>query len=254
MFTERKMKILVPVKRVVDANIKVKVTPEGTIETASLKKAMNPFDEIALEQAVQLKEKGIAKEVVAVSVGQSDCADTLKVALAMGADRAILISTEEQLEPLNIAKLLKVLVERENPQLVIAGKQSVDTDANQVGQMLAALCDWPQATHASAMEVEGQKVKVTREIDGGLEVIEVTLPAVITADLRLNAPRYVTLPMMMKAKKKPQEVIKAEEFGVNLTPHVQLISIEAPEARKVGVILKSVDELIDKLKNEAKVL
>lgn len=248
------MKILVPVKRVVDANIKVKVSPEGTIETASLKKAMNPFDEIALEQAVQLKEKGVAKEVVAVSIGKSDSSETLKVALAMGADRAILIETEEVIEPLGIAKLLKALTERENPQLIIAGKQGVDTDANQVGQMLSALCDWPQATHASSLEVIGDKAKVTIEVDGGLETLELTLPAVVTSDLRLSAPRYVTLPMMMKAKRKPQEVIKAETSGVDLKKHVELLTVEAPEARKVGVMLSNVDELIDRLKNEAKVL
>ena len=176
------MKILVPVKRVVDANIKVKVSPEGTIETASLKKAMNPFDEIALEQAVQLKEKGVAKEVVAVSIGKSDSSETLKVALAMGADRAILIETEDVIEPLGIAKLIKALAEKENPQLIIAGKQGVDTDANQVGQMLSALCDWPQATHASSLEVTGDKAKVTIEVDGGLETLELTLPAVVTSD------------------------------------------------------------------------
>lgn len=248
------MKILVPVKRVVDANIKVKVSPEGTIETASLKKAMNPFDEIALEQAVQLKEKGVAKEVVAVSIGKSDSSETLKVALAMGADRAILIETEDVIEPLGIAKLLKALAERENPQLIIAGKQGVDTDANQVGQMLSALCDWPQATHASSLEVTGDKAKVTIEVDGGLETLELTLPAVVTSDLRLSAPRYVTLPMMMKAKRKPQEVIKAETLGVDLKKHVELLTVEAPEARKVGVMLSNVDELIDRLKNEAKVL
>ncbi len=248
------MKILVPVKRVVDANIKVKVSPEGTIETASLKKAMNPFDEIALEQAVQLKEKGVAKEVVAVSIGKSDSSETLKVALAMGADRAILIETEDVIEPLGIAKLLKALAERENPQLIIAGKQGVDTDANQVGQMLSALCDWPQATHASSLEVSGDKAKVTIEVDGGLETLELTLPAVVTSDLRLSAPRYVTLPMMMKVKRKPQEVIKAETLGVDLKKHVELLTVEAPEARKVGVMLSNVDELIDRLKNEAKVL
>ncbi len=248
------MKILVPVKRVVDANIKVKVTPEGTIETASLKKAMNPFDEIALEQAVQMKEKGAAKEVIAVSIGKSDSTETLKVALAMGADRAILIETDDVIEPLGVAKLLKVLVEKENPQLVITGKQGVDTDANQVGQMLSALCGWPQATHASSLEVVGDKAKVTVEVDGGLEMLELSLPAVVTSDLRLSAPRYVTLPMMMKAKKKPQEIIKADTLGVNLSKHVELLTIEAPEARKVGVMLSSVDELIDRLKNEAKVL
>ncbi|MBS4846234.1 MAG: electron transfer flavoprotein subunit beta/FixA family protein [Burkholderiales bacterium] len=248
------MKILVPVKRVVDANIKVKVSPEGTIETASLKKAMNPFDEIALEQAVQLKEKGVAEEVVAVSIGKSDSSETLKVALAMGADRAILIETEDVIEPLGIAKLIKALAEKENPQLIIAGKQGVDTDANQVGQMLSALCDWPQATHASSLEVTGDKAKVTIEVDGGLETLELTLPAVVTSDLRLSAPRYVTLPMMMKAKRKPQEVIKADALGVDLKKHVELLTVEAPEARKVGVMLSNVDELIDRLKNEAKVL
>ncbi len=248
------MKILVPVKRVVDANIKVKVSPQGTIDTDSLKKAMNPFDEIALEQAVQMREKGLATEVVAVSIGKQDCSETLRVALAMGADRAVLVQTDKTLEPINVAKVLKAVVEKEAPGLVITGKQSVDADANQVGQMLAAICNWPQATHASEASLQDGKLRVTREIDGGKETLEVTLPAVITADLRLNAPRYVTLPMMMKAKKKPQEVIKLDDLGVTLKDHAEVVGLEPPEARKVGVILSSVDELIDRIKNEAKVL
>ncbi len=248
------MKILVPVKRVVDANIKVKVTPEGTIETAKLKKAMNPFDEIALEQAVQMKEKGLAKEVVAVSVGAPDCSETLKVALAMGADRAVLVEYDGPQESIDIAKILKAIVDKEQPSLVFTGKQAVDTDSNQTGQMLATLLGWPEGTHASGAEIKDGKLEVTREIDGGIEVLSITIPAVITADLRLNAPRYVTLPMMMKAKKKPQQVIKAKDLGLDLKEHVQVVKIEAPEARKVGVMVNSIDELIDKLRNEAKVL
>lgn len=250
------MKIIVPVKRVVDANIKVKVSENGTLDVSTLKKAMNPFDEIALEEAVQMKEKGQASEVVAVSVGDATCADTLRVALAMGADRAVLIQTAQsfELEPLNVAKILSAFAAKENPGLMIFGKQAVDNDANQVGQMTAALCDMPQATHVSKAEVSAAGIKATREVDGGFEVLELKLPAVITADLRLNAPRYVTLPMMMKAKKKPQETVAVSSLGLNLRAHTEVAGYEAPAARKVGVRLCGVDELIEKLKNEAKVL
>lgn len=250
------MKIIVPVKRVVDANIKVKVSSEGKLDVANLKHSMNPFDEIALEQAVQMKEKGIATEVVAVSVGSAKSQETLRTALAMGADKGVLISTDApfELEPLNVAQLLSAYIKQTTPDLVICGKQAVDNDANQVGQMIAALCEMPQATHASGAVMKEGKLEVTREIDGGFEILELSLPAVITADLRLNAPRYVTLPMMMKAKKKPQEVISASSFGLSLRAHTEVLGYEAPAARKVGVKVANVDELIDKLKNEAKVL
>lgn len=250
------MKILVPVKRVVDANIKVKLGADGTLDVSSLKKSMNPFDEIALEQAVQMKEKGIAHEVIAVSVGEAQCAETLRVALAMGADKAVLLQTSQayELEPLNVAKILAAYVNQSTPDLIICGKQAVDDDANQVGQMVAALCGYPQGTHASGAEMKEGRLVVTREVDGGFEVVELTLPAVVTADLRLNAPRYVTLPMMMKAKRKPQVVIEAASLGVQLRAHTEVVGYEAPAARKVGQRVASVDELIDKLKNEAKVL
>ncbi len=224
------MKILVPVKRVVDANIKVKLGADGTLDVSSLKKSMNPFDEIALEQAVQMKEKGIAHEVIAVSVGEAQCAETLRVALAMGADKAVLLQTSQayELEPLNVAKILAAYVNQSTPDLIICGKQAV--------------------------EMKEGRLVVTREVDGGFEVVELTLPAVVTADLRLNAPRYVTLPMMMKAKRKPQEVIEAASLGVQLRARTEVVGYEAPAARKVGQRVASVDELIDKLKNEAKVL
>ena len=250
------MKILVPVKRVVDANIKVKVGADGRLDVSNLKKSMNPFDEIALEQAVQMKEKGIAREVIAVSVGEADSAETLKVALAMGADKAVLLKINEpfDLEPLNVAKILSAYIRKETPELVICGKQAVDNDANQVGQMIASICDFPQATHASHAEMKEGRLVVNREVDGGFEVIQLSLPAVITADLRLNAPRYVTLPMMMKAKRKPQEVVEVSSLGLELRAHTEVVAYEAPAARKVGQKVANVDELIDKLKNEAKAL
>lgn len=249
-------KIVVPVKRVVDANIKVRLNEAGELDISGFKKAMNPFDEIALEQAVQMKEKGFAKEVVAVSVGDSGSSETLRTALAMGADRAVLLETEKDLiiEPLNIAKLLVEFIKQENPELMIFGKQAIDNDANQVGQMVAAMLDLPQATHASKVEVKDGKLFVSREIDGGIEEDELDFPAVITADLRLSNPRYVTLPMMMKSKRKPLKVVPYKELGVQLKPHLELLKVEAPEARKTGQMLTSVDELIDKLKNEVKVL
>lgn len=250
------MKILVPVKRVVDANIKVKVGPDGKLDVTNLKHSMNPFDEIALEQAVQMKEKGIATEVIAVSVGDAKSQETLRTALAMGADRGVLIQIEQpyESEPINVAKLLSAYVKQIQPGLIICGKQAVDNDSNQVGQMIAAFCEMPQATHASAAVMKEGKLEITREVDGGFEILELTLPAVITADLRLNSPRYVTLPMMMKAKRKPQEVIPAASLGVELKAHVEVLGYEAPAARKVGQKVANVDELIDKLKNEAKVL
>lgn len=250
------MKILVPVKRVVDANIKVKVGPEGKLDVANLKHSMNPFDEIALEQAVQMKEKGIANEVIAVSVGDTKSQETLRTALAMGADKGVLIQTDKpfEAEPLNVAKLISAYVKQVNPDLIICGKQAVDNDSNQVGQMIAAICGYPQATHASAAIMKEGKLEVTREIDGGYEILDLTQPAVVTADLRLNAPRYVTLPMMMKAKRKPQEVVQAAALCSDLRAHVEVVGYEAPETRKVGRKVGNVDELIDKLKNEAKVL
>ncbi len=248
------MKVLVAVKNVVDANIKVKLTPEGKLDVSALKKSMNPFDEIATEEAVKLKEKGLAKEVVVVTVGAGKASDVLRVALAMGADRAVFVETETQVEPLLVAKLLQKVVDEEKPDLILTGKQAIDDDCNQVGQMLAALCDMPQATHASNLVLEGNKARVTREIDGGLETVEVILPAVVTTDLRLNAPRYVTLPMMMKAKKKPTQTKKATDLGVELKSRIECVAVEMPPSRKTGVIVKSVDELLEKLKNEAKVL
>ncbi len=217
---------------------------------------MNPFDEIALEQAVQMKEKGIANEVIAVSVGDTKSQETLRTALAMGADKGVLIQTDKpfEAEPLNVAKLISAYVKQVNPDLIICGKQAVDNDSNQVGQMIAAICGYPQATHASAAAMKEGKLEVTREIDGGYEILDLTLPAVITADLRLNAPRYVTLPMMMRAKRKPQEVVQAAALCPDLRAHVEIVGYEAPEARKVGRKIANVDELIDKLKNEAKVL
>ena len=218
------MKLLVPVKRVVDFNVKVRVKPDGTgVDTANVKMSMNPFDEIAVEEAVRLKEKGVATEIVAVSCGIAACQETLRTALALGADRAILVDTDVELQPLGVAKLLKALVDKESPRLVILGKQAIDDDANQVGQMLGALLDWPQATFASKVTVNGDNVTVEREIDGGLETIEMSLPAVITTDLRLNEPRYATLPNIMKAKKKPLETLKPEDLGVEVTPRLKTL-------------------------------
>jgi len=249
------MKVLVAVKSVVDANIKVKLNPDGKLDVSGLKKALNPFDEIAVEEAVQLKEKGKASEVVVVTIGVPKAADVLRVSLAMGADRAILLETDKIFDALTVSKLISKVMEEEKPGLVLCGKQAIDNDSSQIPQMIAALNDMPQATQASKLEVTAdQTFKVTREVDGGLEELELTAPAVVSADLRLNAPRYVTLPMMMKSKKKPIKTIKAEDFGIPLEPHIERIDVEAPPARKTGVMLKSVDELIDRLKNEAKVL
>jgi electron transfer flavoprotein beta subunit len=249
------MKILVPVKRVVDKDIKVRVKSDGTgVDIANVKMSMNPFDEIAVEEAVRLKEKGVATEVIAVSCGEAKCQETLRTALAIGADRAILVESTEELQPLAVAKLLKALVDKEQPGLVILGKQAIDDDANQTGQMLAALADLPQGTFAGKVEVEGDKVKVTREVDSGLETVTLTVPAVITADLRLNEPRYVTLPNIMKAKKKQLDTLKPEELGVDVTPRLKTLKVSEPPKRGAGVKVPDVATLVDKLKNEAKVI
>ena len=249
------MKILVPVKRVVDYNVKVRVKADGTgVDLANVKMSMNPFDEIAVEEALKLKEAGKATEVVAVSCGPAAAQETLRTALAMGADRAILVEADGELQPLAVAKLLKAVVAKESPQLVIAGKQAIDDDANQVGQMLAALLDWAQVTSASKVVADGGKLTVTREIDGGLETVEVALPAVVTADLRLNTPRYATLPNIMKAKKKPLDALKPADLGVDPAPRLRTLKVAEPPKRQGGVMVKDVAELVAKLKSEAKVI
>jgi electron transfer flavoprotein beta subunit len=249
------MKILVPVKRVVDYNVKVRVKSDGTgVDIANVKMSMNPFDEIAIEEAVRLKEKGVALEVIAVSCGPLQCQETLRTAMAIGADRAILVETTEELQPLAVAKLLKALVEKEAPQLVILGKQAIDDDCNQTGQMLAALLGWGQATFASKVEVAGGKVNVTREVDGGAETLALTLPAIVTTDLRLNEPRYVTLPNIMKAKKKPLENIKPADLGVDVAPRLKTLKVSEPPKRSAGIKVPDVATLVDKLKNVAKVI
>lgn len=249
------MKVLVPVKRVVDYNVKVRVKSDGAgVDIANVKMSMNPFDEIAVEEAVRLKEKGVVTEVVAVSCGDAKCQETLRTAMAIGADRGILVETSEELQPLAVAKLLKALVEKEQPQLVILGKQAIDDDANQTGQMLAALADLPQATFASKVEVADGKATVTREVDGGLETVALTLPAVITTDLRLNEPRYVTLPNIMKAKKKQLDTFKPEDLGVDVKPRLKTLKVSEPPKRGAGIKVPDVATLVDKLKNEAKVI
>jgi electron transfer flavoprotein beta subunit len=249
------MKILVPVKRVVDYNVKVRVKSDGTgVDIANVKMSMNPFDEIAVEEAVRLKEKGAATEVIAVSCGSAQCQETLRTAMAIGADRAILVETDAELQPLAVAKLLKALVDKEQPGLVILGKQAIDDDANQTGQMLAALADLPQATFASKVEIAGDKANVTREIDGGLETLSLSLPAVVTTDLRLNEPRYVTLPNIMKAKKKPLESVKPEDLGVDVTPRLKTLKVAEPPKRGAGIKVPDVATLVAKLRNEAKVI
>jgi electron transfer flavoprotein beta subunit len=249
------MKILVPVKRVVDYNVKVRVKADGTgVDIANVKMSMNPFDEIAVEEAVRLKEKGAATEVIAVSCGVAQCQETLRTAMAIGADRAIHVETDVELQPLAVAKLLKALVDKEQPGLVILGKQAIDDDANQTGQMLAALADLPQATFASKVEVADGKATVTREIDGGLETLALSLPAVVTTDLRLNEPRYVTLPNIMKAKKKPLETVKPADLGVDVAPRLKTLKVAEPAGRKAGIKVADVATLVDKLKNEAKVI
>ena len=249
------MKILVPVKRVVDYNVKVRVKADGTgVDIANVKMSMNPFDEIAVEEAVRLKEKGAATEVVAVSCGVAQCQETLRTALAIGADRAIHVETDAELQPLAVAKLLAALVAKEQPGLVILGKQAIDDDANQTGQMLAALTDLAQATFASKVEVAGDKVEVTREIDGGLETLSVSLPAIVTTDLRLNEPRYVTLPNIMKAKKKPLDKVSPADLGVDVAPRLKTLKVAEPAGRKAGIKVADVAALVDKLRNEAKVI
>jgi len=249
------MKVLVPVKRVVDFNVKVRVKADGSgVEMANVKMSMNPFDEIAVEEAIRLKEAGIATEIVAVSCGAQACQETLRTALALGADRAILVETDTELQPLAVAKLLRALVQKENPQLMLLGKQAIDDDCNQTGQMLAALLGWPQATFASKLKINGGKADVTREVDGGLETISIKLPAVVTTDLRLNEPRYVTLPNIMKAKKKALEVLKPEALGVDVAPRLKTLKVEEPPKRKAGVKVPDAKALVAKLKNEAKVI
>jgi electron transfer flavoprotein beta subunit len=249
------MKILVSVKRVVDFNVKVRVKGDGSgVETANVKMSMNPFDEIAVEEAVRLKEAGAATEIVVVSCGVQACQETLRTALAIGADRAILVQTDVELQPLAVAKLLKALADKEKPSLVILGKQAIDDDSNQTGQMLAALLHWPQATFASKLKMGEGKAEVTREVDGGLETISIKLPAVVTTDLRLNEPRYVTLPNIMKAKKKTLETLKPEALGVDVSPRLSTLKVVEPSKRKSGVKVPDAKALVDKLRNDAKVL
>src|SRR5262245_31313120 len=249
------MKILIAVKRVIDFNVKVRVKSDGSgVETANVKMSMNPFDEIAVEEAVRLKEKGAATEIIAVSCGVQACQETLRTALAIGADKAILVETDADLQPLAVSKLLKSLVDREKPNLVILGKQAIDDDSNQTGQMLAALLGWPQATFASKLNLEGDKASVTREVDGGLETISIKLPAVVTTDLRLNEPRYVTLPNIMKAKKKTLETLKPDALGVDGSPRLSTLKVVEPSKRKAGAKVPDAKALVDKLRNDAKVL
>jgi electron transfer flavoprotein beta subunit len=249
------MKALVAVKRVVDFNVKVRVKSDGTgVDIANVKMSMNPFDEIAVEEAVRLREKGVVSEVIVVSCGVQQCQEVLRTAMAIGADRGILVQTDVELQPLAVAKLLKALVDKEQPGLVILGKQAIDDDCNQTGQMLAALADLPQTTFASKLEVADGKAKVTREVDGGLETISVSTPAVITTDLRLNEPRYVTLPNIMKAKKKQLDIVKPEDLGVDVTPRLQTLKVTEPAKRSAGVKVPDVATLVQKLKTEAKVI
>jgi len=249
------MKVLVPVKRVVDYNVKVRVKSDQTgVDIANVKMSMNPFDEIAVEEAVRLKEKGQVTEIIAVSAGTTSCQETLRTAMAIGADRAILIETDVELQPLAVAKLLKAVVDREQPGLMILGKQAIDDDANQTGQMLAALANYPQATFASKVDLQGGSLHVTREVDGGLETLSMPLPAVITTDLRLNEPRYVTLPNIMKAKKKQLDHLTPADLGVDVTPSLKTLKVTAPPGRSAGIKVPDVATLVDKLKNEAKVI
>lgn len=249
------MKVLVPVKRVVDYNVKVRVKSDGSgVDIANVKMSMNPFDEIAVEEAMRLKEAGKVTEVVAVSCGVTQCQETLRTAMAIGADRAVLVETDAELQPLAVAKLIKALADKEQPQLIILGKQAIDDDCNQTGQMLAALLDWPQATFASKLTIEDGKAIVTREVDGGLETLSLTLPAIVTTDLRLNEPRYVTLPNIMKAKKKPLDIIKPDEIGVDVAPRVKTLKVTEPPKRSAGVMVPDIATLVAKLKTEAKVI
>jgi len=249
------MKVLVPVKRVIDYNVKVRVKADNSgVELANVKMAMNPFDEIAVEQALRLKEAGGADEVVAVSIGPAQNQETIRTTLAMGADRGIHIEASHDIEPLAVAKLLKAVVERENPGLVLVGKQAIDDDCNQTGQMLAALLGWAQGTFVSALEVTGDKAKVVREVDGGLEHLEISMPAIVSVDLRLNEPRYASLPNIMKAKKKPLDSLTVDDLGVDITPRLTIVKVEEPAAREAGIKVADVKELVEKLKNEAKVI
>ena len=249
------MKILVPVKRVIDYNVKVRVKPDNSgVELANVKMSMNPFDEIAVEQALRIKEASQADEVIAISVGVQEAQDTIRTALAMGADRGILVKTEQDVEPLSVAKILKSIIEKESPGLVILGKQAIDDDCNQTGQMLSALLDWPQSTFVSNLELKDKKILSVREVDGGLEHIQCSLPAIVTVDLRLNEPRYASLPNIMKAKRKPLEELTPQDLGVDIKKRLEVLKVEDPPSREAGVILGSVDELVDKLKNELKVI
>ena len=249
------MKILVPIKRVVDYNVKVRPkADESGVDLNNVKMAINPFCEIAVEEAVRLKEAGSASEIIAVTVGAEYAQEQLRTALALGADRAILVETDLEVEPLGISKVLKAVVEKESPNLIIMGKQAIDGDNNQTGQMLAALMNYPQATFASELKIEGEKAVVTREVDGGLQTISINLPAVVTSDLRLNEPRYASLPNIMKAKQKPLEVIKSDDLGVDLNPRISTLKVSPPPEREAGIIVESVDQLVEKLKNEAKVI
>ncbi len=249
------MKILVPVKRVIDYNVKVRVKSDGSgVETANVKMSMNPFDEIAVEEAIRLKEAGTAEEVVAISIGPDKAQETLRTALAMGADRAILVKTDEIVEPLSVAKILKAVVDEESPKLVVLGKQAIDDDANQTGQMLAALLGWGQGTFANEVKIEGEKAEITREVDGGLQTVSLDLPAIVTTDLRLNEPRYASLPNIMKAKKKPLDTKTPGDYGVDIAARLKVLKTEEPPERSAGEILETVDQLVDKLKNKEGVL
>ncbi|MBL6932707.1 MAG: electron transfer flavoprotein subunit beta/FixA family protein [Rhodospirillales bacterium] len=249
------MKVLIAVKRVIDYNVKIRVKSDNTgVETANVKMSMNPFDEIAVEEAIRLKEAGKASELIAVSLGTTQSSETIRTALAMGADRGILVETDVELQPLAVAKLLKAVVDKENPDLVIVGKQAIDDDANQTGQMLAALLGWPQGTFASKFESDGDKATVIREVDGGLETITINMPAVLTTDLRLNEPRYASLPNIMKAKKKPIDTLTPDELGVDVTPRLETIKVVEPPKREAGEIVADAAALVDKLRNEAKVI
>jgi electron transfer flavoprotein beta subunit len=249
------MKILVPVKRVIDYNVKVRVKSDNSgVELANVKMSMNPFDEIAVEEAIRIKEAGSADEIVAISIGPDKAQETLRTALAMGADRAILVKTDQEVEPLAVAKILKVVVAEENPEIVLMGKQAIDDDSNQTGQMLAALLSWGQGTFASDVKIDGSSVNVTREIDGGLETVKLNLPAVITTDLRLNEPRYASLPNIMKAKRKPLDEKTPNDYGVDISPRLTMLKVEEPEGRSAGVMVESVSELVSKLRDEAGVL
>lgn len=249
------MKVLVPVKRVIDYNVKIRVKADQTgVETANVKMSMNPFDEIAVEEAIRLREAGTATEVIAVSVGPQQCQETIRTALAMGADRGILIQTDDEVQPLAVAKLLKAVADKEGPDLVILGKQAIDDDSNQTGQMLAALLGWSQATFASKIEIDGGSANVIREVDGGLETLKVTMPCIVTTDLRLNEPRYASLPNIMKAKKKPIDQIVPADLGVDITPRLTTLKVVEPAKREAGVMVEDVAQLVDKLKNEAKVI